>query len=466
VRVCHVLLAAVVAVRAAHASPSVDLDDPRYETIEARSDILPLTEARIRRLLHAAPLPRAGWIRLDRASLGAFFDRDRLRPYSTPERPRDIAGGLALTCEHHEGRPCIGSGVAAEVDGSVGYGDVVSGTLRLRTNAGSQGYDPALAIDRAYVVGELGPVDVEVGRDILVVGPRSRTQLAWGDHAPPLDQVRVAARVDLTDSLAGSALWAVGRLRDPQRFPGTLISISRVQLEVSSQLDLGLMQLLQVGGDGAAPIGGPVDFVLEHIRRRDLSASATDSSNRRFGGDIAWRIHDLHDARLYYAGMFEDIRKARWIDAIRYDADHLFGVEVGGVTVEYHQTGVRSQEHSPRTTGLTNDGRVAGSPLGPDARSLYVAARIPRPYATLYPWIEYATLASDTYAFEVDGPITLATHGPHEFRYRLGARARIRLPYDLSLEPEVAAEHVSQLAFTSESRNNVRLGVGLVYRAQ
>jgi hypothetical protein len=466
VRVCHVLLAALVAVRAVHASPTVDLDDPRYDELAVRGDVLPLTEARIRRLLHVAPLPRGGWVRLDRAYLGAFFDRDRVRPYSTPDRPRDVAGGLALTCEHDEGRPCIGSGVTAEVDGSVGYGDVVSGTLRLRTNAGSQGYDPALAIDRAYVVGELGPVDVEVGRDILVVGPRSRTQLAWGDHAPPLDQVRVSARADLTDSLAGSALWAVGRLRDPQRFPGTLISISRVHLEVLRQLDLGLMQLLQLGGDGAAPIGGPVDFVLEHVRRRDLTASATDSSNRRFGGDVSWRIPDLFGARVYYAGMFEDIRKARWIDAVRYDADHLFGVEVGGVTVEYHQTGVRSQEHSPRTTGLTNDGRVAGSPLGPDATSLYVAARISQPWGTVVPWIEVATLASDTYSFEVDGPITLASRGPREFRYRVGARARLPLPHDLSLEPEVAVEHVSQLAFTSESRNNVRLGVGLVYRAR
>jgi hypothetical protein len=356
--------------------------------------------------------------------------------------------------------------VSAEVDGSAGYADLVSATLRLRTDAGSQGYDPTLAIDRAYVVGELGPVDLEVGRDILVVGPRSRTQLGWGDHAPPLDHVRVTARAHLTDALEGSALWAVGRLRDPQRFPGTLISISRVQLSIAGQLDLAFMQLLQLGGDGAAPIGGPIDFILEHVRRRDLSASATDSSNRRFGGDLSWRIPDLYGARLYYAGMFEDIRKARWLDAVRYDADHLVGVEVSNVTVEYHQTGVRSQEHSPRTTGLTNAGRVAGSPLGPDARSLYVAARVPQPWATLYPWIEVATLASDVYAFEVVGPISLVTHGPHEVRYRAGARARIALPRELSVEPELAAEHISQVAFTSASRNNVRVGVSLVYRAR
>lgn len=476
-RVCLFLLVALTGARAAHASPSVDLDDPRYDELADRAatsneplylgGFAPVSDARVRHLLGAPALPDRGWLRLDRVYGRVVYDDDDERRYSTLVRPRDLTGDVAVTCEHSEGRPCRRPGLLGEIDGSAGYGDHVSATLRLRGDIDTDNFG-GIAVDRLYIRGGYGPIEAEVGRDVLTVGPRSRTQLAWGDHAPPLDQVRLstAKPFPLVDGLEGNVLYVVGRLRDPQRFRGNLVTLSRLQADIADRVEVGVQQLLQLGGEGAAPIGGPIDFVLEHIRRRDLTASATDSSNRRFGGDVAWHIPDLYGARLYYAVMFEDIRAARWMDAIRYDADHLFGVEVQRVTVEYHQTGVRSQEHSPRTTGLTNANRVAGAPLGPDAKSLYTSVRLPFAWGELRPWLEYARLASDTYLFEVDGPISLTRPGAHEFRYRAGARARIALRHALSAEAEVIVEHVSQLAFAAgDTANNVRLGVALVYRA-
>ncbi len=477
-RVCLVLLAALIGAHAAHASPSVDLDDPRYDEIADRAaasdqplylgGFAPLSEGRVRQLLGAPALPDRGWLRLDRVYGRVVYDDDDERRYSTLVRPRDLTGDVAATCEHGEGRPCKRPGLLGELDGSAGYGDHVSASLRLRGDLETESFGGGPFIDRLYVRGGYGPVEAEVGRDVLAVGPRSRTQLAWGDHAPPLDQVRIstAKPFPLTGALRGNVLYVVGRLRDPQRFRGNLVTLSRLQADIADRVEFGVQQLLQLGGEGAAPIGGPIDFVLEHIRRRDLTASATDSSNRRFGGDVAWHIPDLYGARLYYAVMFEDIRKARWIDAVRYDADHLFGIEVKRVTVEYHQTGVRSQEHNPRTTGLTNANHVVGAPLGPDAKSLYASARLLFPWGDLRPWLEYARLASDVYTFEVDGPISPTKAGAHEFRYRAGARARIALRRGLTAEAEVILEHVSQLAFVpGDSANNVRLGAALVYRA-
>ena len=466
-----------------HASPNVSLDDPRYEELATylSNRLLPLygggsaqlTEGRMRKLLVARALPRGGWLRLDRALVRAAYDGDRTRPYSTFYRPRQLAGGIALSCEHNAGRPCDGTGVLGEVDGSAGYGDYVSGTLHLRANAGSQGYDATAAIDRLYLNSTLGPVAFELGRDVLVIGPRSRTQLGWGDHAPALDQVRMATAepFPLTDSLRGNALYAVARLRDPQTFTGSILTISRLQLDIADRVELGVQQLLMLGGDGAAPIGGPVDFVLEHVRRRDLSASATDSSNRRFGGDLSWFVPELRGARLYYQLMFEDIRRARWMDALRYDADHLFGVELAALgrhalTVEYHQTGVRSQEHSPRVTGLTNAGRVGGSPLGPDAKSIYFGGRVHTARVNFYPWFERASLASDTYTFIDKGPITLTTVGRHEFRTRVGTRARMPLHRGFSIEASTALEYVTNFGFQrGTTRTNGRVAIDLVWRA-
>lgn len=461
---------------AAPASPNVSLDDPRYEELAAyhlrgllplyRGGVAPMTEARMRKLLVAKPLPRGGWLRVDRALVRGALDADRFRPYSTLEKPHLIAGGLAVTCEHEEGRPCIGNGALGEIDGSAGYGDVVSGTLRLRTNAGSRGYDADVAIDRLYVRGGYGPVEAELGRDVVVLGPRSRTQLGWGDHAPALDHVRLSTSEPFrfTDSLSGSAFYVVARLRDPQVFEGGLMTLSRVQLDIVNRVELGFQQLVMMGGDGAAPIGGPIDFILEHIRRRDLTASETDSSNRRFGSDVSWTVPELQ-ARLYYQLMFEDVRRARWMDAVRYDADHLFGVETPLVTVEYHQTGVRSQTHSPRITGATNAGRVGGSPLGPNAKSLFVGGRVPVRGTLLYPWFERATLESDDYAFFEDGPITQVSRGPRELRTRAGVNARVKLPHGLWLEPQLLAEYVNQLGFQrGTERWNGRVAVDVVWR--
>lgn len=466
----------------AHASPNVALEDPRYDELARRAALgeldpyqggfAPLSEARVRRLLGQPALPRGGWLRVDRAMLRASFDRDRLRRYSTPVRERRIAGGVAITCEHAQGRPCIGSGVTGEVDGSAGWGDVVSGTLRLRTQAGSQGYDAGVAIDRLYVLAELGLIAVEVGRDVLAVGPRSRTQVGWGDHAPPLDHVRLstARPWQLTDGLAGNAQYIVGRLRDPQTFTGNLVTIGRGQLDIGGRVEVGIMQLLMLGGDGAPAIGGPIDFVLEHVRRRDITAGLTDSSNRRFGGDVAVHVPEAEGLRLYYQLVFEDIRARYWYDAVRYDADHVIGAELAAlgphaVTFEYTQTGVRSHEHSQRITGLTNAGRIAGAPLGQDARSFYLGARVAHPRGTLYPWVEAATATSDMFGFMVYGPIFPTERGVTETRLRAGSRLRVPLAHGVTAEAEALVEHVERVGFeVGRSRVNGRLAVGVVWQ--
>lgn len=426
------------------------------------------------RLAVAAPdeapaevLPSGWWVApLERLRLtGTLFDVAE-RPYSTAVRPRNVAGSISIACERQEGRPC-GDGAAGfvELDSAAGYGRWLRSFVRLRAQAGEH-VENTLVLDRAFVAGELGPLAAEVGRAAIVLGPSARTQLGWGTNAPPITHVRLSTSrpLELASSLRGSATWIVGRLRAPQRYPHALISIARVQLDVGKNLELGTMQLLQLGGDGAPQLGF-WDFLAEHVRRKDLSATATDTSNRRFGGDIAFRIPEL-GARLYYVLIFEDIRRARFIDAFRYDADHLFGIElpaVGGdrrygLVLEWHQTGFRSQEHSPRTTGFTNLGRVVGSPLGPDATSVYAGGRVELPFATAYPWIEVATLSSDTYEQITKGPINRLAHGPSETRYRAGSRVDVTLTRDLLVAAELVYEHVTGFAFEpAASRNNVGL---------
>jgi hypothetical protein len=465
----------------------VDLDDPIYERLARlraldrlppyTGGLRPLTRARLWRLLAEAnelaparlepAADGAAWIApLQRVALRSLLFRDQARPYSTDERPRNLAGSLAISCEHELGRPCgDGLGLATELESAAGHGPWLAGVVRLRGTVGTGDHEARLEIDRAYVNAELGPVAVEAGRDILVLGPSSRTQLGWGTNAPPLDQVRLstAEPFDLAGPdgavLRGNLLYVVGQLREPQTFPGNLVTVARGQLDLFDRLELGMMQLLQLGGEGAASIG-LLDFVAEHVRRRDPSAGPNDSSNRRLSFDLAAQVPALLGARLYYELAFEDLREA-FDDAVRYDADHLVGAELAaigpgrrhGLVVELLRTGVRSHEHVPRTTGFTHAGRLAGSPLGPDASAVYAGGRLSLGWGTIFPWAELARLSSDTYTFVADGGIAPATRGTSELRYRGGGRVRVRLRDSLRLEVEAQVEHVERAEFEAGRRD-------------
>ena len=467
----------------ASASPNLSLDEPVYETLEQLylhgkippylGGFAPITEWRARQLLRGAgfavPDEPTGWWGhpIDRVALivDAFDEDDR--GYSTQVRPRDVVGIVSISCERQEGRPC-GNGVGAqtELDASAGYGPWLSGLIRVRPETGFDSYDTDIDLDRAYINAELGPVAAEIGRDVIVLGPSSRTQVGWGENAPPLDQVRVSTSrpLAITDGVRGSLVYVLGQLRDPQTYPGNLVSIARGQLDLGDRIEIGAMQLLQVEGDGAPHLGF-FDFIKEHFTRENASAGPDDSSNRRVGLDVAWRINGFDGARLYYQLMFEDWRK-QFADALRYDADHVVGLEFShGLLIEWQKTGFRSQEHYPRVTGFTNDGRVVGSPLGPDAQALFVGARIDRGVGSLYPWVELDRFSSDLYSYDFHQPIDRLVEGVAEYRFRAGLRLRTPITHELRIDTEAILEQVDNLAFVQNSiRGNGGFTMTLVWQ--
>jgi capsule assembly protein Wzi len=470
-----VALSAVLGQRAADGSPSVPIDDPVYlELARLRAlgelppylgGIRPVTEERLRQLLEPdRPALGGWWLRpLSRVLLAISASSGEPRPYSTTARPRDVAGSIAIACERAYERSCErGVALDAELDAAAGYGSWLSATLRGRATAS------AVAIDRAVLVAELSVIEIALGRDVFVLGPGARTQLMWSSHAPPVDGVRIQSSGPLAlagDWLRGSALYAVIKPRAPQT-SDNLVSVARLQLDVLGTVELGAAQILQ-----QAEPSSPRDvaqFVLEHIRRRDASASPSDSSNRRVSLDAAV---SLRGARIYYELAFEDLRRELW-SAIRYDADHLLGIECAalgadgryGLTVELELTGVRSGEHAIRTTGLTSEGRVFGSPLGPAASSVFVGGWGQRGALRVQPWLEVASLSSDTYVFPPDAGISRSQRGPSERRARVGVALALQLRGDLRAEGEVSGEWIAGRAFDPGAREqSAALVTRLVY---
>jgi len=469
----------IVAARAttALASPNVPLDDPVYVEL-ARLRALgrlpaylggfrPITEAQAQRLLREAHAPsdpfllrlehRGFWITpLRRVTARLELVRDTSEPYENAARRAEefyMAGAVTTSCEYTEGRPC-GQGVGSvfDLDSASGYGRYVSAFVRLRITVGSENYAPIGQWDRAYVNAEWGPLGLEVGRDVLVLGPGARAQMAWGTNAPPLDMVRISALRFKLPGISGhklrlSFLYFIGRLRDPQHFDGTMIDGVRGQVDLIDNLEIGITNLLQFGGTGANHLGFG-DWIAEHFTRK-TDASNQDFSNRRVSIDASYSIRRLRGLRLYYEVAFEDWRK-QFLDAFVYDADHMAGLDAQaldregrmGLVVEYQHTGMRSQTHHLWTTGLTNAGRTVGTPLGPDSWSLFASFRVDTGKTRWWPWVEFVRRSSDTYSLMAYAPIYRTAFGVEETRYRAGLRVTTNPLACMRLDSQAFAERV------------------------
>lgn len=467
----------------AGASPDLALDDPIYlQLARLRASgalplylggMRPLSEARAHALLRAAaeapPLRLVSgdlsgpWLApVRRLRLRAVLARDHLRPYSTELHPRYLAGGVAITCEHGEGRTCgEGAGLEWELDSAAGYGPWLSASTRVRAVFGRDAHDADLALDRAYASAELGPVRFLAGRDIVVLGPSARTHALWGDHAPPVDQLRLSTSrpIPLLGSggsiLRASGVFFVGRLADPQTFSGSLVDATRIQVDLLDTAELGLTHLIQLGGDGA-PDFTFGDYVLEHVRHNTGGTTPAGFANHRLSADVALSWPELAGLRVYYEVAAEDMRDELW-NMLRRDADHVVGIEIdrlsrrAALLVELTLTGVRSHEHDLFATGLTSRGRVAGAPLGPSSASAHVGLRLqPADDALLAPWFEIVHQSSDLFG-ETAGRIARVEDLPDELRARGGARAALLLSPDLTLALRALAERVSTADFVPGS---------------
>ncbi len=492
IRIHYSVVIAVVLLASAPstASPNLPLDDPAYlELAQQRAfghlklytgGIRPLTEARVRDLLIAAGVPaddplvpaalRGFWFRpFQREILRLDMFTDDAATYSTALRPEQMVGAVSVSCEYQEGRPCgNGVGLVNELDSSAGYGRWVSAYMRLLFPIGSDNYRLGPHLERGYINAELGPIALEIGRDILVLGPGTRAQMMVGENAAPLDLVRVSFTHPIKIPripVAIDILGAVGRLRDPQTFHNTMLTVLRAQIDFFDQFELGGTHILQFNGDGAPHLGF-ADAIAEHFTRKGLSPGmgyTTDYSNRRVSFDGTYTMKFLRGMRVYYELAFEDWRK-QIVDAWVYDGDHLAGIDMPaitksgkyGFTVEFQHIGARSQTHSTWTSGMTNAALTLGTPLGPDSWSLYGAVRIDlRRGAWLLPWTEFVRRSSDKYVFVDYGPIYRSETGTEETRLRLGVQGQMMLRRSLRLNARVLYEHVDAFQFVaSEKRDN------------
>jgi hypothetical protein len=436
----RVLLALLLCVAPAFAAENLPSDDPRWDQLldvldrmvvpDPLGGVQSLDEARANQLLYGAQLPAGFWLRpVNHLAVRALASDEHDRNYSLPARPRNIAGGIAISCEYQEGRPCgDGAFAGVELDSSAGFDEVLSVASRLRLSGGSAGGADGFDVDRLYLKLDLDPFSVQIGRDVLATGPSVRSALMVSQNAAPQDGIRLRLRPVpiFTSDVRFSAFYFIDRLRDPQTFHHTLLDLMRAQIDLWDRFQVGGSRSLQIGGDGAPDYGGASGFIQEHFGRNPKGAGV---ENNRLSFDFALRIPEWRAARIYYETVFEDTSTTHLLASIRYDADHLAGIEFRTLDfgplrrffAEVEHTGFVSQEHSLFRTGNTNDGRTLGTALGPDGTSVWARADFVAGPLQLSPWAEWLRFVSDRY--DADKLVVIAL-GPQEHRQRLGLDGR------------------------------------------
>ncbi|HEX4381884.1 MAG TPA: capsule assembly Wzi family protein [Myxococcales bacterium] len=477
VRVC---LSILVLCGAASGAGNLPIDDPRWDALrdaigklaipDPQGGVQSMDEARVNLLLYGTPLPAGFWIAPDhRLTLETSLADEHDRPYSLPVRQRNLAGGVALSCEYQEGRPCgDGAVVFGELDSAAGYGTLLTLATRIGLAGGSIAGDTGFSLDRAYLKLDLDPFSVQIGRDVLVLGPSVRSALMLSANAVPQDGVRLRLRpvaLPFLPEVKFSALYFIDRLRNPQIFHGTLLDLLGFQLDFWNRVSFGGSRALQLGGDGSPDYGGFGGFLLEHFGRTKEFTGVGTAENNRLSVNFAVRIPEWRSTRLYYEVAFEDTSN-HYFNALRYDADHLFGAEVRALNagpfrrlfLELEHTGYVSQEHSIFTSGYTNAGRTLADALGPDGTSLWIRTDLQIGSLQLSPWAEWLVFVADRYSAVVGQPVIVAAVGPREHRQRLGADVETFLGGGLQLRAGLYAERIGDTGFQGGATT---LGAGL-----
>jgi hypothetical protein len=476
-RVC---LSILVLCGAASGAGNLPIDDPRWDALrdaigklaipDPQGGVQSMDEARVDLLLYGTPLPAGFWMAPDhRLTLETSLSDEHDRPYSLPLRQRNLAGGIALSCEYQEGRPCgDGAVVFGELDSAAGYGTLLTLATRIGLAGGSIAGDTGFSLDRAYLKLELDPFSVQVGRDVLVLGPSVRSALMLSANAVPQDGVRLRLRpvaLPFLPEVKFSALYFIDRLRNPQIFHGTLLDLLGFQLDFWNRVSFGGSRALQLGGDGSPDYGGFGGFLLEHFGRTKEFVGVGTAENNRLSASLQLHIPELRGTRVYYEIAFEDTAQ-HFFNAVQYDADHLFGVEFRALDagplrrlfVEVEHTGRVSQEHTIFTTGYTNAGRALADALGPDGTSVWIRADAQAGLLRLSPWFEWLKFVADQYSAALDQPVFVSVVGPQEHRQRLGADGAFPVGAHFLLQGSLFGERIANADLVNGS---TRFSAGL-----
>lgn len=444
----------------------------------------------LERLESRFPVPDTARAGLDEFAGHVTWARSRHRDISLhiPGSIDQIDADLAPLLQGNQGVE-LADGWTGSVVASARWalGPHLAGGVRPRlwlTGPGDPPRGSGTTLDEAYVRAVFSNLALVLGRSSVLHGHARSYGPVLSGNARGFDQVRASmehpTRLPWIFRHLGPSSFAFGAayMGKSQDTPGSWLFTYEGAVKPHPNLEWGFILLNHQGGEGS-----PEATFWERIRdllfleeRRFLPFSALPLiSDKVLGGDLALVIPAM-GTKLYVEMMTTDDHNffTEPATGLWHNAAWTGGVRVMGlgadartdVWLEGSHAGVLAYTHYQFTSGMTLDGRVLGSPLGPLGSGWEGGLRWTGPrnvFQFVGAWERYA---GDTYHHE--GAVRVRTaDNPDEIRLRAlvdwtrtsdsatGLRTQVKLGY----------EHVIRFDFTDQNRNNflVQVSAGYVW---
>lgn len=344
----------------------------------------------------------------------------------------------------------------------------------------------AAQVHKLYLKGGISNFEVEIGRANIYWGQGERGGLMLSTNPRPLDMLRISNPYPLRIPYVGHMKWTlfVSNLGPDQALAWPYFYGLKWTWKPWKYFEFGLSETVTMGGDGAPKLSfwEPLSELFPFHKWGGKNIGAKDSSNHAFGFlDFRVTIPWLRNSVLYYDGYIEDsiVRAFRLPDNLLnqmgfvagWYSPRLSAAGDWGLRLEYHHTAPLDYRHSQWTSGYTENGRVMGDALGPDADAAYATLYWrPKPSVQGRLDLAFEDYDSSLYTIETNAQgggdrILKITDGTHERRYRALAGVRWDAGKRYGLRLSAGYERIDNWNFEpGRSVNNALLGAGLTLR--
>ncbi len=402
------------------------------------------------------------------------------RPVLSNGLGRVVASIEPLSAYREGRRYPDGHQLALETEHRLRAGRFFSFYLRPRfqfdvTHGGDAGVHPY--VQQLYAKFAVPHFELLAGRDSMEWGQGEFGGILLSDNARPLDMIKVS---NPSPSILPWVFRYIGPIRytlfvanlGPEReFPHSFLTGFKVNLKPVSFFEVGLGQLVMMGGDGAPSLSFG-RATSEFFGFRGNTLGAANVANRETGFDFRFYLPFLRNTQLYWDMQFEDVYQSK-IFMFTELANHQAGLYIPrlnnegtmALRLEYRHGSPYFYRHGTFTTGMALNGRLWGDELGPQADGAYVTFTHDPSERLRMTWnLRYERRDGDVLLelLDPDGGnrrLTVATPLPAEHRIGANIRGDYRVRPKIRLRLELGYERVLSFNFVKgDGRNGFLVG--------